>query len=205
MRNFIGGSLFIIFTLLLTGCVGVEKENEKPISNTKITIEPYKMSEKEELLISKTGVEQIAFFKLEGNLKEDDDLQFTVEVYENGKLKEESLSSSNEPQTKFEDCIVSFGINNINDKDHSLQLISGIPSGFATTNYSNNMTSSSFSKLVSEKVTLEKNKPIYLAAWVGTTKDKLRTVGSESGELPAGIEEAEFALLYRILWTNVKK
>ncbi|MGE8034065.1 hypothetical protein B1B04_20380 [Lysinibacillus sp. KCTC 33748] len=206
MRNFISGSLFIIFTLLLTGCVGVEKENEKSISNTKLTIEPYKMSEKEELLISKTGVEQIAFFKLEGNLKEDDDLQFTVEVYENGKLKEESLSTSNEPQTKFEDCIVSFGINNINDKDHSLQLISGIPSGFATTNYSNNMTSSSFSKLVSEKVTLEKNKPIYLAAWVGTTKDKLRFVGSENGELPAGIEEAEFALLYRILWTNnVKK
>ncbi len=200
MRNFIGRSLFIIFTLLLTGCVGVE--NEKPFSNAKITIEPYNMSEKEKLLISKTGVEQIEFFKLEGNLKEDDDLQFTVEVYENGKLKEELLTTSNEPKTKFEDSIISFGISNINDKDHSLQLITGIPSGLATTNYSNNMTSSTFSKLVGEKVTLEKSKPIYLAAWVGTTKNKLSSVGSENGELPVGIEEAEFALLYRILWTN---
>lgn len=206
MRKFIGASLLIIFTLVLTGCVDVEKENEKPIANEKISIEPYNMSEKEELLISKTGVEQIAFFKLEGNLKEDDDLQFSVEVYENGKFKEKLLTTSNEPQTKFEDSIISFGISNINDKDHSLKLIAGIPSGFATTNYSNNMTASSFGKLVGEKVTLEKNKPIYLAAWVGTAKNKLRSVGSENGELPAGIEEAESALLYRILWTNnVKK
>ncbi|MFJ7730777.1 hypothetical protein ACIQXF_02665 [Lysinibacillus sp. NPDC097231] len=206
MRNFIGCSLFIILTLLLTGCVGVEKENKKPISNAKITIEPYNMSEKEKMLVSKTGIEQIAFFKLEGNLKEDDDLQFSVEVYENGKLKEELLTTSDEPKTQFKDSIISFGISNFNDKDHSLKLITGIPSGLATTNYSNNMTSSSFSQLVGEKVTLEKNKPVYLAAWVGTTKNILSSVGSENGELPAGIEEAEFALLYRILWTdNVKK
>jgi len=184
--------------------VGVEKE--KTISNAKITIEPYNMSEKEKLLVSKTGIEQIAFFKLEGNLKEDDDLQFTVEVYENGKLKEELLTTSDEPKTQFKDSIISFGISNFNDKDQSLKLITGIPSGLATTYYSNNMTSSSFSQLIGEKVTLEKSKPIYLAAWVGTTKNKLSSVGSENGELPAGIEEAELALLYRVLWTdNVKK
>lgn len=189
---------------MLTGCVGVEKE--KTISNAKITIEPYNMSEKEKLLVSKTGIEQIAFFKLEGNLKEDDDLQFTVEVYENGKLKEELLTTSDEPKTQFKDSIISFGISNFNDKDQSLKLITGIPSGLATTYYSNNMTSSSFSQLIGEKVTLEKSKPIYLAAWVGTTKNKLSSVGSENGELPAGIEEAELALLYRVLWTdNVKK
>ncbi len=37
-------------------------------------------------------------FKLEGNLKEDDDLQLAVEVYENGKLKEELLTTSDEPK-----------------------------------------------------------------------------------------------------------
>ncbi|MEO4054726.1 hypothetical protein [Solibacillus sp. CAU 1738] len=81
-RHFKGYCLFIIFTLLLTGCASVEKpvENEKSPSNTKITIESYNMSEKERLLISKTGVEQIEFFKLNGTLKEDDDLQFSVEV-----------------------------------------------------------------------------------------------------------------------------
>jgi hypothetical protein len=200
MRNFIGCCLFIILTVLLTGCAGVEKE--KPLSNAKITIEPYNMSKKVRLLISKTGVEQIEFFKLEGNLKEDDDLQLAVEVYENGKFKEELLSTFDESKIKYEDSIISFGISNINDEDHSLKLITGIPSGVATTNYSNNMTSSSFSKLVGEKVTLEKNKPVYLAAWVGTTKSELSSVGSENGELPAGIEKFEVALLYRVLWTN---
>lgn len=200
MRYFKGCCLFIIFTLLLTGCAGVEKEKQS--SNEKITIEPYNLSEKESLLISKTGVEQIEFFKLEGTLKEDDDLQFAVEEYENGKLKEEFLTTSNEPKAKFKDSLISFGISNIWDEDHSLKLIAGIPSGLATTIYSNNMTSSSFSKLVGEKVTLEKNKPVYLAAWLGTTKNGLCSVGSENGELPQGIEEAEIALLYRVLWTD---
>lgn len=204
MRNLVGCCFLLIVTLLVTGCAGVEKET--PLSNTKITIEPYNMSEKERLLISKTGVDQIEFFKLEGESKEDGDLQFTVEVYEKGKLKEELLTTVDELKTKFEDRIISFGISNINDEDHSLKLITGTPFGLATTNYSNNMTSFSFNKLVGKKVTLEKNKPFYLVAWVGTTKNELRSVGSENGELPTGIKESEVALLYRVLWTNnVKK
>ena len=55
------------------------------------------MSEKERLLISKTGVEQIEFFKLNGTLKEEGDLQFSVEVFEKGKFKEELLQESNPP------------------------------------------------------------------------------------------------------------
>lgn len=203
MRNLIGCCLLIIFAMLFTGCAGVEKE--KPLLNANITIEPYNMSEKERVLISKTGVEQIEFFKLEGELKEDEDLQFSVEVYEKGKRKEELLTTSDEPNTKFEDCLISFGISTINNETPSLKLIAGIPFGLATTNYSNNMTSFSFNSLVGKKVTLEKNKPVYLVAWVGTTKNELRSVGSENGELPTGIEEAEVALLYRVLWTNNAK
>lgn len=203
MRNLLGCCLFLIFTLLLTGCADVEKE--KPVSNTKITIEPYKMSEKESVLISKTGIDQIEFFKLSGELKEEDDLQFAVEVYENGKRKEELLTTSDEPENKFEDSIISFGISNINDEDYSLKLIAGLSSGRATANFSNNMTSFSFNKLVGGKVTLEKNKPVYLVAWIGTTKNELSSIGNENGELPADIEEAETALLYRVLWTNHTK
>ena len=93
----------------------------------------------------------------------------------------------------------------INDEDHSLKLITGIPSGLASTIYPNNMTSSSFSKLVGEKITLEKNKPVYLAAWLGTTKNGLRSGEGENGELPAGIEEAELAFLFKVLWTDKEK
>lgn len=64
------------------------------------------------------------------------------------------------------------------------------------------MTSSFFSNLISENVTLMKNKPVYLVAWLGTTKNELRTVGSKNGELPAGLEEAELAFLYKVLWTD---
>ena len=97
MRHFKGCCLIIIFTLLLTGCAGVEKvkpvAKEKFPSNMKITIESYNMSEKENLLISKTGVGHIEFFKLNGTSNEDADLQFSVEVYENGKFKKELLKT----------------------------------------------------------------------------------------------------------------
>ena len=207
MRHIKGYCLFIIFTLLLTGCASVEKpvENEKFPSNTKITIESYNMSEKERLLISKTGVEQIEFFKLNCTLKEDDDLQFSVEVFEKGKFKEELQKTWDGPETKYKDSLISFGISDTRNEGHSLKLINGIPTGLATTFYSNNMTSSSFSKLIDEKLTLEKNKPIYLVAWLGTTKNSLHSGGGENGELPPGIEESELAFLYKVLWTDKEK
>ena len=99
----------------------------------------------------------------------------------------------------------SFGVSGIEDEDHSLKLLTGVPSGLDTTKYSNNMTMSSFSKLIGEKVTLQKNKPAYLVAWLGTNKNTLRSVKSENGELPTGIEEAETALLYKVLWTDKDK
>ncbi|MEO4052448.1 hypothetical protein [Solibacillus sp. CAU 1738] len=89
------------------------------------------MSEKERLLISKTGVEQIEFFKLNGTLKEDDDLQFSVEVFEKGKFKEELLKTWDGPETKYKDSLISFGISDTRDEDHSLKLINGIPTGLA--------------------------------------------------------------------------
>ncbi len=200
MRYFKGYSLLIISFLLLTGCAGVE--NVKSTPNTKLIIESYNLSEKERLLISKTGVEQIEFFELNGTLKEDDDLQFSVEVYEKGKFKEELLKTWDELETKYKDCLISFGISDSRDEDHSLKLVNGIPSGLATTFYSNNMTISSFGKLIDGKMTLEKNKPIYLSAWLGTTKNELRSGGGRNGELPPGIEEAELAFLYKVLWTD---
>src|ERR1041384_4439977 len=101
MRYFKSRYLFVIFVLLLTGCAGVEKE--KPPLNTEITIESYNMSEKENLLISKTGVREIEFFKLNGAPKEDDELQFSVEVFKNGKFKEELLKTWDGPETKYQD------------------------------------------------------------------------------------------------------
>lgn len=195
--------LFIIFTLLISGCS--DKEQKNTLTNKKMTIEPYDLSEKETLLISKTDVGYIEFFKLNGSLTDEDDLQFSVEVYENGTFKEELLKSWDAPETKYKDSILSFGISAIKEENKSFKLINGIPSGLATTNYPNNMTSSSFSRLVDKKVTLEINKPIYLAVWQGTTKNVLHSVGSENGELPEGLDETELAFLYKVLLSNKEK
>ena len=200
MRHFKSYCLFIVFALLLTGCAGGEEK-----SPSKLTIESYNMSDKETLLISKTGVKQIEFFKLNGTLKEEDDLQFSVEVFEKGKFKEELLKTTNSTQPKFKDDLISFSISDIGDEDDTLKILSGIPSGLATTFYSSNMTGFAFSKLIGKKVTLEKNKPIYLAAWLGTTKNSLRAIGEENGELPEGIEEYELTFLYKVLWTDKEK
>ncbi|MGE7114510.1 hypothetical protein [Lysinibacillus sp. NPDC047702] len=206
MRHFKSRYLFIIFALLLTGCVSVEKEKplekEKSQLATEITIEPYNISEKENLLISKTGVGQIEFFELNGTPKKDDKLQFSVEVFKNGKFKEELLKTWDGSETKYQDSFISFGMSDVENEGHFLKLIIGTPTGNSTTVYSNNMTTSSFSKLVNEKVILEKNKPVYLAAWLGTTKNELSSVGGKNGELPLGIEEAELTFLYKVLWTD---
>ncbi|MDQ0230655.1 hypothetical protein [Metabacillus malikii] len=205
--------LFFIFAMMLTGCASTEikqPENETKIEthkqttiqNSKLTIEPYNISEKESMLISKTGVNQIEYYTLEGTLKEGEYIQFAVEVYENGKRKSELLTTSDEMIPKYENSIVSFGISNSTGEEDSLKLLTGTPSGLDTTDYPNNMTVSTFRKLIGEKVTLEKNKPIYLAAWAGTTKNGLSFGGNENGELPTGIDEAETVLLYRVLWTD---
>ncbi|KXH81725.1 hypothetical protein [Sporosarcina sp. HYO08] len=73
MRGFNRYCLYVILILLLGGCA--EAGKGKASSNRKITIEPYTMSEKESLLVSKTGVGHIEFFQLNGTLAEDDDLQ----------------------------------------------------------------------------------------------------------------------------------
>lgn len=197
MQNFKRCCLFVFLALLLTGC-----------ADTKITIEPYTISEHESLLISKTGVGYIEFFKLNGTLGEEDDLEFSVELYENGKFKEELMKTWGAVDEKYKDNIISFGMSDHqgeDDSSKSFKLISGIPFGLATTSYPNDVTAYSFRKLVGEKITLKKNEPVYLAAWVGTTKNSLRSIGSEHGELPAGIDEYEKALIYKVLWTDMNR
>ena len=203
MRHFNKFSLLIIFTLLLTGCTELDKEQLQ--SNSEMTIETLSLSDKESLLISKTGVGHIEYFRLNGTLHEDDDLQFSVELYEKGKFKQELLKTFGQIETNFKKEIISFAVIDMQDENHSLKLVSGIPSGLASTFYSNNMSAFSFGKLINEKVTLEKNKPIYLAAWLGTTQNRLRSIGDENGQLPLGIEEYELAFLYKVLLTNRKE
>ena len=184
--------------MLFAGCTGEETAPSK----TKLTIEPYNISDQEMILVSKTDVMDIEFFELNGTLKEEDDLQFSVEVFEKGKLKEEILKSRGEIQTKFKDTIISFGVGDRNGKNKSLKLINGLPSGLATKYYSNDMTLTSISKLIEGKITLEKNTPIYLAVWLGTKKEELSSGVDSNEEILQAIKDTELVFLYKVLWTD---
>ena len=200
MRHFISYCLFIIFALLLTGSVD-EAKDESP-SKTNLTIESYSVSEKEKLLISKTGVQHIEYFKVNGTLKKEDDLQFSVEVYENGKFKDEGIKSLGAIETNYKDSLISFGVIDNASEEPSLKLLVGIPDGLSSTTYTNNMTGFAFTKLIGEEITLEKDKPKYLAGWFGTNTNRLRTIGGVNGELPEEVEEYELVYLYKVLWTD---
>ena len=200
MRHFISNCLFIIFALLLTGCVD-EAKDESP-SKTNLTIESYSVSDKEKLLISKTGVQHIEYFKVNGTLKKEDDLQFSVEVYENGKFKEEGIKSRGAIQTNYKDSLISFGAMDNGGEEPSLKMLFGIPAGLSSTTYTNNMTGYAFTKLIGEEITLEKDKPSYIAGWFGTATNSLRTIGEINGKLPEGLEDYELVYLYKVLWTD---
>lgn len=198
MQRFKGYMLFIVFILFLTGCTGVQSS-----SSTKITIEPYVLSDQESLLVGKTGVDTIDYFNVTGTLEEGSDLQFLVEEYENGEFKQELFKTFAEVEDTFKKELISFGINTIQEEDsHFLNVVASTPSSILSTNYTDHMAMSTTGVLIDGKVTLENNKPIYLAAWIGTNKDSLHSIGSEHGEFPEGIEEAEKALVFKVLLTK---
>ena len=203
MKQLLKWGMLISIVLLAAGCAGTEKK--KIPTSTNLTVVPYILNEKEKELISKTGVDDIEFFKLNGTLKKGDDIQYTIVLYESGKFKQNMLVSFGELENVFQDKIISFGTSDTGTEKGSIKLLEGSPDGLATTEFEHKMTAWSFSRFVGEKVTLKKNKPVYLAGWSGTTKNSLRSLSSESGELPEGLKEMEIALLYKIEWTDAQE
>lgn len=197
MRYFKRFSLIIVFIFVLMGCSNIEKD-------TTLTITPYQLSDKEKSLIRKTDVNQIEYFYLNGILQEDDDIRFSIEVYENGILTQELLKLSGELQGKYVDSLISFGISLSGEGNRLIKVIAGLPTGHATTLLPNEMSMYAFSKLIEDKVILEKNKPIYLAYWSGNTSNNVSSItpNSESGNLPMNIDKLEFVLVYKALWTD---
>ncbi|MFE8702960.1 hypothetical protein ACFYKX_20335 [Cytobacillus sp. FJAT-54145] len=204
MKLLKASALVVSLILLLTSCSQAEQEEAKP-AETEITIKPYTLSEKEKVLISKTNVQFIEYFVMDGTLKENDDLIYELEIYENGELLEEGLGSHGEVKSHFDDEIISFGIQDSGTENKVSTLLVGMPGGIASTAREHEMTLTGLSKLINDKITLEKDKPVYLAAWTGTTQNSLRTIGSENGELPEGIKEAELAFVYKIMLIDEKK
>ncbi|KIL72822.1 hypothetical protein [Bacillus badius] len=202
MKQLLKRGLIIAVGLLAAGCAAGEKK-QAPTS-TELTVAPYTLSQKEEELISKTGVNDIEFFTLDGTLKKGEDIQYTIVLYEEGKFKQNMLFSYGETENKFKDKLISFGMRAADGDKQAITLLEGSPDGLSSTEFSHKATGWTFSSLIHEKVTLKKNKPLYLAGWAGTSKNTMRSLNSEHGELPEGLKEMEVALLYKIEWTDAE-
>lgn len=123
----------------------------------KLTIEPYELSEKEQQLIERTGVFSIDYFNINGHL-DDADLQFSVEVYENGKLKEELLKMYGMLDASFKNELISFGLFETKNEEEQQQftLEVGTPGGsLGSSTYETGMTANAYGALIDNKVTFK--------------------------------------------------
>lgn len=187
--------MIVIFSVLtLAGC---------SLNGGRLTIEPYELTEKEQQLIDRTGVFSIDYFNINGNL-DGADLRFTVEVYEDGEFKEELLGMYGMLETKFKNELISFGLfetkNEEEEQHFTIQV--GTPGSLSSTTYATKMTASTYGSLMDGKITLEKEKPLYIAGWAGTTKNVLPSLHGEYGQVPDNLASYEKALLLKVVWTD---
>lgn len=174
-------------------------------SDAKLSIKPYTLSEHEGLLLSMAGANIPQFFTVNGKIAENEDLKYSVEVYYEGKFKEELLLTSSMQDKHFEGELISFNVDELDEENAKIRL--SYPSGSTSTTYPIEVASlaRSFGNLIDTDSTLIKDKPIYLAAWVGTKGSMLRSVApSEDSELPERLETYDIALLYKVVWTDAE-
>ena len=194
-------TLSVLFILLLSGCSGVGGMTK----STKLTVEPYELSEKEMQLVSKAGAGTIEYFKLNGKLDKGDVLAFSLETHKKGKMISDEMKSWGEHNGTYKDVIISFGISEIGSEDDVLNMMIGFPAGLVHWQEPDKMTMNTMCRTIDKKITLEKEKPAYFAMWKGTDGDSLSCATTEDGGLPEGLEEADVGYLYKILWTDVEK
>ena len=193
---------FILFSaFLLSGCGSTEEQT----SAEQLTVEPYDLSDKEIELVSKTSAGSIEYFKLNGKVDKGNDLVFSVETRKKGKLVGDEVRSSGDYERNYKDTLISFGTSNIGSEDNVLNLMIGVPSGVARTEQPNKMMASTMCRTIDGKIILTKEKPIYLAVWKGTDENSMSCRTGEDGGLPQGLEEADVAYLYKVLWTDAKR
>ena len=194
-------TLSVLFILLLSGCSGVGGMTK----STKLTVEPYELSEKEVQVVSKTGVGTIEYFKLNGKLDKGDVLAFSLETHKKGKIISDEMTSWGDHNGTYKDVIISFGMSEIGSEEDLLNMMIGLPSGLVRRQEPDKMTMNTMCRMIDKKITLEKEKTAYLAMWKGTDGDSLSCATTEDGGFPEGLEEADVAYLYKVLWTDEEK
>lgn len=193
-------STAFISIFLLVGCSFL---SPKDPSVETLSIKPYKLSEHEGVLFMKAGADIPQFFTVNGEIAEDEDLKYSVEVYFNGKFKEELLLTSSMFNKQFKEELIAFNVAEFDEKQ--IKILLSYPSGSTSTIYPIEVANlgRSFGSLIGTDSTLLKDEHTYLAAWVGSKGTLHRSVvPSDDGGLPEGLENYDIALLYKVVWTD---
>ncbi|BCB02056.1 hypothetical protein [Bacillus sp. KH172YL63] len=184
--------LMIVAVLLITsGCTSRQGN---------VTVKPYKLDEHEGELIRFTGIHDIQFFEINGETGKDTVLVKTIEVYEHGELVRDEPFSSDEGGKHYDDALLSFG----NDADNGkVKFIHGMEGGAVTMYEDFEMNGMVYGGLLTEKVALEKDKPLYLYAIAGSDGDEMSGVTvDENGKPDGGILKADKAYVFKIMLTD---
>ncbi|MEW4282713.1 hypothetical protein [Priestia koreensis] len=193
---------FVLFVIALsiTGCS--TSSSSKSSTQSSISVQPEKLSSREQELISKTGVGTISYFTLSGRLKKGEDIEFEVVKVERGK-KSPGLKSYGVMTENLKKELISFGIVN---RESNLQILLGAPDGLVTGNDSETVKASMFQD-ISSKIVLSKNKPAYLAVWSGNKHGStLQTLDLlDHKELMKRLEKVDVAFLYQLTLVDKKK
>lgn len=198
MKKSMAGILLLFFAAFVTGC------SEDQQNSADLSVEHRTLNEEEKVLISKTGIEGIEYFELNGTLAEGDDLPFSVEIYKNGKLVEDNVYTYGESEKDFNQAIISHGYKK---RENTIDFFNGMVNGLSETHYdSEGVGAWSFTSLLNEKTELVKDKDVYLAAWIGTKDNELSSVSVDGdGSLSDSIEEADIAYVFKITLTDARE
>lgn len=203
MKRLLISLTFSFFILFSISCIALNDGGKSVNSTSTLIVEPLSLTEHEKSLISKTGIEKIEYFTLNGGLADHDEVVLEVVTIENGKQDSFVVSTLHSNQLSDNE-IYSFSIEE-DFNNNMVSMITGIPGGWVEHNLSLKTDTSTFGSILSEKVMLEKDKPVYLAGWQGTIENGLAGLYvKEDGTLSDYLLKAEHALLLRVTLTNKK-
>lgn len=181
-------------TLLLMACTN-EAANE---ANKSLEIKPADFSEREKSIVNQTGVDHSTFYTVDGEVKDGEVLDASIEVYEEGEggvvLSSEARPDDN---NEFADTLHSF---QILMEEKQTYLTIGEGSGYARGDEFMPVDLIGFSfNQFEESITLKKGEPVYLSYLIGTSENELTVAENENRtSLPGAVEDAEYAIVFKL-------
>ncbi|WP_370295904.1 hypothetical protein [Rossellomorea marisflavi] len=190
--------LALCMCLLLVGC-----SQGKGNGSSKLTLEPYDLSDKEDRLLAHTG-RSLFFFTLDGTLAKDMDLERTIEVYENGKLVSDEPFQFGEEAKKYKHSLNSIGME-ISEKE--ITMLVGHEGTLASLNEKpkSDEEASGSTSLLTEKVELKKNTPVYIYGMaISKDGDEIASLGLDEEKPSGGFINSDRAYVYKITLVDRK-